>query len=485
MLPTVRNLLAARRHLQRAIACATLVTVVNCQPQAGEACHADTPFKLLDLSPEASVDGWRLGDRLLFRVSEGLYVGSAVVSTDLCGGDMELLAEDVTAMRTFDEEVFLACDPLGTVTRFDPADPQKTRDLATNTNCEFGFVTDRLTVLWDDSGEGELLTSVVFDDVLADEPVPVADRLPPLRYPSVLSNTVYGIDASSRLLEIDASTGSTEVIAEGPVVDFQSYLAGRFALEVCTSSACDDTLLWLRDDNHGMLLPLPGASLPTSFFEWSPNGRYVKHSNYAGSVLVEELFDTVTHAAVDLPPHEDVFLFFEDSRLWLRDTFLGHVREFVWDPSNGSRTDLLIVNDRYSYYSPRFVADHLEVIFGEEYGLLSGSLWRIDLDGSEPVEIAAEVGRGYTYVADNQIATVLNQRFDDFDDLYSSLLGDLFLLDLDTGGGTFVDTDVLPLMKWWQVTILPDTLIYQVSDLEGDRSGLWAVSLPQSGISSR
>ncbi len=462
-----------------------LSIVLSCQGQTSQVCDVDTPFQLLALTSGSDAVAWRRGERLAYQVYEPGRTASALVTTDLCGEDRQPAADNIVAIKPVGESAFVACDFNGNVFRLDIATDERT-PLASSAGCEFAIDDERgLAVVWADSDDPGYSNPLVFAEILADNPLPSPLTPPTLQQPFYDRRTglLYGVGSNRELLRFDPTTNETTVEVADDVLDFLVFTRERMVFETCINSDCSNSTLWVRDTATDVTIPFEYTTLSASGFHTSPNGRYLVLSTFTTTATENYLIDMVEGTDIEIPPHDDVFGFFADNRLWLRDSFLGHIREFVWDPQSGARTDLLLLNDAYAYYSPLRRENYLEVIFGDEYGLLSGVLYRVELDGSPPVEVSAEVGRGYRHLPGDRLATVLNQRFDDFEDLYGELLGDLFILDLATGGGTYVDSDVLPLIWSWQADVLPDTLVYQVSAGSSPRTGLWAVRLPATAVS--
>jgi len=472
------KLLVSLRHLWLP---AGLFTSLSCQaPEGGGLCGADTPIQLLQLTPETTVVGWRVGNHLVFLVDDPASAGSTAISMDPCGKEKQTLATAIYAMKPIGENAVLMCDAVGTISLLDLASDDGPRALVTETDCSMYIDGPRLIAWQPLPSDPEFRTAAIIGDVFDPGAVANLDNMPPVRWPSYdrSSGLVLAIDEDQHLVSFAPESGQLTIETLSEVT---SYLAPEGAnyviLEYCADDECMHVALTLWDRNTGDEYNLGGYALWSTSYIWSPDRRYLVMTS-AVSDMDTFLFDLVNKKTVELPPHENIYGFFADNSLWMRDRLLAHTREFSWSPTEGTRQELLVLNDQFAYYSPSLRGDHLEVIFGEDFGLLSGSLWRIDPDGSEPVEIAAEVGRGYVHLPGDQLATVLNQRFDDYDDLYGELLGDLFFVDTVNGGGIYVDSDVYPVFSGWQLDLIPDGFIYRVSDGFSERTGLWAVAQP-------
>lgn len=400
-----------------------------------------------------------------------------MTSTDLCGRDRKALSNDSRVVRPIGDSAVLLCDPEGTVVLLDLATDTAPRTLLTETDCQL-FVEGPRLIAWRPEQEAsEYRTAAIIEDVFDPVISPNFNQMPPVRDPDYdqTSRLVFAINEANHLISFAPESGQFALEAGYQISDYRVPEGANYVvLDRCLDPECLNKALTLRDRHTSEDFNLGVFSLWQSNFFWSPNQRYLAITGGGN----HSLFDFVARTTVDVPPHERTFGFFADNSLWMRDHLLAHTREFSWSPTEKTRLDLLVVNNQVGNYHATLRGDHLEVIIHGEDGLKSGSLWQIDSDGSEPVEIVTGVDRGYLHLPGDQLATVRNRRAGGVDTPYIEEVGDLFLVDTVHGGGIFVDSDVATTIRGWQSDLLPDAFIYRVADGLSERTGLWAVARP-------
>lgn len=493
--------------------------------QLGEMCGIDEPVRLLALEPDQILRDRPLvlGDQVLISVARQPY-GYAIVtsgwepdsepalwSSGPCGESPRRVAEDVDdafISKLFPETLIAERVVEGGYVRLDPAGVEPPNVIAPN----FGKWTTYGVVAFDPVGDGAddpaSLTLYPYPDdpdTAPPDPITLLDAYRAPQYPFDRRSWVRHIDdiawvvtTDGQLLRIDIAERLAELDPDLPVdrpaapptdiadepVAAPAGAVTRVQTDVRTFDVSPDGRYLLWQDLHlsnddperpegAVLLQDLHTSAGVSLAQTGMNYSSAPLGRVDDGVLELTLPNDITRIYflpgldfVDLPRQLRLFDRPLPDGRWLLQSWRGgpiyladlHDLESTTVLFPGGEivrreADGLLIAD---LTPPRDFEDHAD----------QGPLWFAPFDASPAQRRGDAVSRYFHNLPDGRLLTVLS--------IEKSGLGELVLIDPETGSSRAIDHKVATRMTRWKV--IDDVVRYPVVD--GARTGVWAVRLP-------
>lgn len=460
-------------------------TLLSCGPEPApapefeELCGTESPHRLFALEPEEIVSALggvrRIEDRLLFVAGRGteddplgLPISSEpnVHSTDLCGQDHVIAAEDIYGFLselTPWPGALLGCRPDygGDLYLLDPRGVVPP-ELVPDVGCRG----------WP-SAHGLVRTEPTGDDVAKLLFFPYATRPTPAFEPAVLllddvvdrirtnqvfADEVLSLTPAGELVRVSLPGGAVTV-EQSDVESFHASSDGRWLLweDARTLDDAHAADVFLRDRHTGVDTLVAHADLRN---RWPSFGSDFVRISF-GSDIGERFVWLPSLEISDVPAGWHTVHRIPDGRWLVSAGFPTTGPLALRDLVTGEQT---LLTDMPGAAAVR--DDFVDILHGADPNDLfgTGELWRFRYDGSEPQMVARRAGR-FRPLADGRIVTVIDQDPTGY--------GRLIAVDPDTLAETLIDERVFTLT--FGDIFGDETIVYQVDD--GERSGVWAVKL--------
>lgn len=477
----------------RRVATGLALLLLSCGPEPApppveveELCGSEGPHRLLALAPGEIVGSvTRVGDRLIYVAGPGLDedpIGlpvpaePTIYSTDLCGDDRVVVAEDMIPDRLYRRwpDLLFGCSKKysGDLYLLDPLGVAEPRVVLPD-GCGAGEYNEHGLYEFEPTDEADVHRLVLFPYADAPtpafgEPIILLDRIAPFPFHhtvAFLTDEILALDPEGTLLRVSLPGGAT-TIEQGAVHAVDTSSDGRYLVWQDAQSLDGDTDdpagdIFLRDRQTGTDTLLAHGPLHGARF-----GADLVHLEL-GPDVGERFVSLPSLTTTDVPAGWHAQLQVADGRWIVSSHEVGWSAPFALvDPVTGEMTHLT------DMLGPTSIgAEYLQILAGAESGSLisTGELWRVPYDGSEPELLARRASTGFrwTWPAGPTLTVV---------DPFTAGFGRLIVVDHDTLAESVVDERVFAFPIAGRV-LGDDTLIYHVDD--GDRSGVWAVKLPK------
>lgn len=478
------------------------------EPDFGEVCGADGPFRVLALPPDQQLRfrPLQIGDRVLYKIgtrgedkpdaTSPVFDATAVWSTGLCGESPVKLASDVALFFTIDlwpDEV-LGCTAAGDVVRLDPEGVEPPHvvfaDVGQPFGCGLGWTPHGLLSV-EDHGDGlGALRLHPYPADPRDEAPPPITLLDPIQAYSedsgALGTTIIGdvfssfqefvlaITPDDDLVRVELASGIRTTLQPG-VSGFKASLDGRYILWQDHVVTDDDERnpggkLFLRDVTTGVDQFLIERSLGFSSWplRWIDEGIVEIGLGYLDQAD-KRVFSLPSLEYVDVPLVQFLIARLSADRWlsWL--AFYGYYD--LVDPRTATATRLFPRPGKMLYRS----ADAIDLLDAPNCCNTPSNrdvapIWRVAFDGSAPQKLVDRATSFMRRLPDGRYLGPVAP-----DERWRS---PLVVVDPDTRAEQPIDRDVFAYSI--DVSRFDDDGLVTYSVSDGDRSGVYLVRLPET-----